>query len=74
MFFRTPGDTAWSPWFPQKAVRTGAKGRFELSNLPDGVEFSLRYSVKKAPPPGRYSREFRVQSGEAKDLGDVKPK
>src|SRR5262245_11548592 len=74
VFFRTPGETAWSPWFPQKSVRTDAKGRFELSNLPEGVEFSLRYNLKKSPALGRYTREFRVQPGEATDLGDVKPK
>ena len=74
VYFRTPGDSAWSPWFPMKTVRTGAEGRFELANLPEGVEFSLRYKVKKAPTPGQYVHEFRVKSGEAKDLGDVKPK
>jgi RNA polymerase sigma factor (sigma-70 family) len=74
VYFRTPGDSAWSPWFPMKTVRTDAEGRFELANLPEGVEFSLRYKVKTAPTPGQYVHEFRVKSGEAKDLGDVKPK
>jgi hypothetical protein len=74
VYFRTPGETAWSRWFPTKTLRTDAKGRFELPNLPEGVEFSLRYTLKKAPAPGRYSHEFRIKSGEVKELGDVKPK
>jgi hypothetical protein len=79
VYFRTPGETAWTPWFPMRTVRTDAKGRFELVNLPEGVEFSLRYNVKKktdavAALTFAYAHEFRVQSGEAKDLGDVKPK
>jgi RNA polymerase sigma factor (sigma-70 family) len=73
IYFRTPGDTGWSPWFPMKQVRTDAKGHFELPNLPAGVDFSLLYSLKKNPADGRSVREFRVKSGEAKDLGDVKP-
>jgi hypothetical protein len=57
-----------------KTVRTDAKGRFELANLPEGVEFSVRYMLRRAPPPGRYTREFRVQSGDAKELGELKPR
>jgi hypothetical protein len=72
VYFRTPGDTAWSPWFPMKTVRTDTKGRFALPNLPEGIEFSLRVNAKKAPGP--YAHEFRVKSGEAKDLGDIKPR
>ena len=55
------------------------KGRFELPNLPEGVEFSLRYKLKKAADRRQFAYEFqfvyefRVKSGEAKDLGDVKP-
>jgi RNA polymerase sigma factor (sigma-70 family) len=74
LYFRMPGETGWAPWFPMKSVRTDAKGRFELVNLPEGVEFSVRYTVKKAQMPGRYAREFQVKSGEAINLGDLKPK
>ncbi|HJZ93433.1 MAG TPA: carboxypeptidase-like regulatory domain-containing protein, partial [Gemmataceae bacterium] len=73
VYFRTPGDPGWSPWFPMKQVRTDAKGHFELSNLPAGTDFSLRYMVKKNSDGLRSVREFRVKSREAKDLGDVKP-
>jgi RNA polymerase sigma factor (sigma-70 family) len=72
VYFRTSGDTVWTPWFPMKTVRTDARGRFELSNLPEGVEFSLRMKPKKVPVPSAH--EFRVNSGEAKDLGDIKPR
>ena len=74
VYFRTPGDSGWTPWFPMRTVRTDAQGRFELVNLAEGVEFSLRYNVTKAPGAAAYAHEFRVKSGEAKDLGDVKPK
>ncbi|MBO0699480.1 MAG: carboxypeptidase regulatory-like domain-containing protein, partial [Zavarzinella sp.] len=74
VYFRMPGETGWGQWFPMKTLRTDAQGRFELPNLPEGVEFSLRYTLKKSPAPGPYWHEFRVKSGEAKDLGDVKPK
>ena len=50
-----PGETAWSPWFPRMKLRTDAAGRFELTNLPDGPEFSVRYMAKGTPPPGRYT-------------------
>jgi RNA polymerase sigma factor (sigma-70 family) len=74
VYFRTPGETVWTPWFPVRTIRTDSNGRFELANLPEGVEFSVRYSIKKAPAPGTLAHEFRVKSGEANDLGDVKPK
>ena len=74
VYFRMPGETAWGPWFPQMKVRTDAAGRFELTNLPDGPEFSIRYMARGTPPPGRYTREFRVTSGKATDLGDLKPR
>jgi hypothetical protein len=72
VYFRTPGETAWSPWFPMRTVRTDAKGRFELPNLPEGVEFSLRYVVKKHAEE-THTRGFRVQSGKTLDL-DMKAK
>ncbi|HKB02631.1 MAG TPA: sigma-70 family RNA polymerase sigma factor [Gemmataceae bacterium] len=76
VYFRTPGETGWSPWFPMTQLRTDAKGRFELANLPEGVEFSVRYKLKKAPQVDYSfefrSFEFRVKSGEAKELGDAK--
>jgi RNA polymerase sigma factor (sigma-70 family) len=72
LYFRMPGEFGWSPWFPKSTVRTDANGRFELPNLPEGVEFMLRYRPKF--PAESHGREFRVKSGEALDLGDVKPR
>jgi RNA polymerase sigma factor (sigma-70 family) len=68
-----PGDFGWGPWFPMMKLRTDAAGRFEIPNLPEGPEFSIRYREKGAGSSGRDVREFRVTSGKETDLGDVKP-
>jgi hypothetical protein len=68
---KLPGEFAWGPWFPQMKVRTDAEGRFELVNLPEGADFSLRGTLKGSGA-GRVYQEFRVSSGKVKELGDVK--
>ena len=52
-------------------MKTDAAGRFELPNLPAGPEFSQRYSLKGGTPPNHSTRDFRLESGQAKDLGDL---
>jgi RNA polymerase sigma factor (sigma-70 family) len=70
--FKLPGDSAWGPWFARMKVTTDAAGRFEIPNLPEGPDYSLRYSNLRSANGGRLYREFRVTSGKATDLGDVK--
>jgi hypothetical protein len=55
-------------------VKTDAGGRFEIPNLPEGPEYSVRYTDQRSPNGGRFAREFRVAGGKAIDLGDVKPR
>jgi hypothetical protein len=74
VMFKLPGDSAWGPWFARMKVRTDAAGRFDIPNLPEGPEFSVRYADKRSPNGGRFAREFRVTSGKATDLGNVKPR
>lgn len=73
VLFRVPGDPGWAKWFPQPTVRTDANGRFEVSNLPAGVEFNVRTQLRGAEV-GRYWNEFQLKSGQTKDLGDIKPR
>ena len=74
IMMRLPGDIGWAPWFPQMKVRTDAAGRFEIPNLPEGPEFSLRYSIEGAAAPDRHVREFQVPSGKTFDIGDLGPR
>jgi RNA polymerase sigma factor (sigma-70 family) len=74
VMFKLPGDSAWGPWFARMKVRTDADGRFEIPNLPEGPEYSVRYTDRRPPNGGRFVREFRVAGGKATDLGDVKPR
>ena len=74
VMFKLPGDSAWGPWFARMKVKTDADGRFEIPNLPEGPDYSVRYSDRRSPNAGRFVREFRVTSGKVTDLGDVKPR
>jgi hypothetical protein len=67
LMFRVPGDPAWAKWFPQPTVRTDANGRFEVSNLPVGIEFSVRTQLRD----GRIMTHFRLKAGETKDLENL---
>jgi hypothetical protein len=69
--YRLSNEPALCRWFPQPNVKTDAAGRFELPNLPAGPEFSQRYSLKGGTPPNHSTRDFRLESGQAKDLGDL---
>ena len=40
--FKLPGDSAWGPWFPRMKVKTDPEGRFEIPNLPEGPNYSVR--------------------------------
>ena len=72
VMFKLPGDFGWGPWFARMKVKTDANGRFEIPNLPEGPDYSVRYADKRSPRVGRFMREFRVTSGKTTDLGDVK--
>jgi RNA polymerase sigma factor (sigma-70 family) len=74
VMFKLPGDAAWGPWFPQMKVKTDAAGRFEIPNLPEGPDYSVRYTNLRSANSGRFARDFRVKSGKVTDLGDVKTK
>jgi protocatechuate 3,4-dioxygenase beta subunit len=74
VMFKVPGDFGWGPWFARMKVTTDAAGRFEIPNLPEGPDYSVRYSSLRSANGGRLAREFRVTSGKVTDLGDVKAK
>jgi protocatechuate 3,4-dioxygenase beta subunit len=74
VMFKVPGDFGWGPWFPQMKVTTDAAGRFEISNLPEGPDYSVRYTNLRSANGGRFVREFRVTSGKVTEMGDVRAK
>jgi len=74
VMFQLPGDSAWGPWFARMKVKTDPAGRFEIPNLPEGPDYSIRYSNLRSPNGGRFAREFRVTSGKVTDLGEIKPR
>jgi RNA polymerase sigma factor (sigma-70 family) len=74
VMFKLPGDPAWGPWFARMKVKTDAAGRFEIPNLPEGPDYSIRYTIGRSANGGRFARDFRVTSGKVTGLGEVKAK
>lgn len=68
-----PGHDAWTPAFVHRATRTDAEGRFQLTNLVAGLQYSIDHKVQKGGVRQQYYVGVKVKAGETKDLGDVKP-
>jgi hypothetical protein len=70
--YRLPGHNAWTP-STEHEVQTNEKGEFRLANLVGGVLYSARYLAERNGMRTLHDLHIQVESGEQKDLGDVKP-